>query len=120
MRPLFSGAGHSRFCSVVRYPFAPCLLLGEDDTMIGQAVLALLRGERLCGGLGSGWRPGRYSLAMATSTIWCCSTLGFACLMYFAGAARQLRARKDATPVLVATARDAVHDRIAGRWTPGR
>ena len=27
---------------------------------------------------------------------------------------RQLRARKDATPVLVATARDAVHDRIAG------
>ena len=27
---------------------------------------------------------------------------------------RQLRARKDATPVLVATARDAVRDRIAG------
>ena len=88
------------------------LLLVEDDTMIGQAVLALLRRE----GYVVDWvqdgaqadtalRGHQYDLVLLD--------LGLPKLDGLQ-VLRQLRARKDATPVLVATARDAVRDRIAG------
>ncbi|MEQ6435753.1 response regulator [Comamonas sp. w2-DMI] len=88
------------------------LLLVEDDAMIGEAVQSLLRGE----GYAVDWvRDGRqadtalhahqYDLVLLDLGL-----PGLDGLQVL----RQLRARKDATPVLVATARDAVRDRIAG------
>ena len=88
------------------------LLLVEDDTMIGQAVLALLR----AGGYVVDWvqdgaqadaalRGHHYDLVLLD--------LGLP-QMDGLQVLRQLRARRDAIPVLVATARDAVRDRIAG------
>lgn len=80
--------------------------------MIGEAVQSLLRGE----GYAVDWvRDGRqadtalhahqYDLVLLDLGL-----PGLDGLQVL----RQLRARKDATPVLVATARDAVRDRIAG------
>ena len=88
------------------------LLLVEDDTMIGQAVLSLLRGD----GYVVDWvqdglqadaslRGHQYDLVLLDLGL-----PGLDGLQVL----RQLRARKDATPVLVATARDAIRDRIAG------
>lgn len=88
------------------------ILLVEDDTMIGQAVLDVLRSEHYA----ADWvRDGeaaqsalvaeRYDLVLLDLGL--PKTDGLAVL-------RWLRARRDAVPVLVATARDAVGDRVAG------
>lgn len=88
------------------------LLLVEDDTMIGDAVLDLLRAEHYA----VDWvRDGE----MADTAL---RTQAYDLVLLDLGLPRRdgldvlraLRARKDRTPVLVATARDAVPDRIAG------
>lgn len=95
-----------------RYAWPMRLLLVEDDTMIGQAVQGLLRGEEHVvdwvqdgAQADAALRGHQYDLVLLD--------LGLP-LLDGLGVLRQLRARKDATPVLVATARDAVKDRIAG------
>jgi DNA-binding response OmpR family regulator len=88
------------------------ILLVEDDTMIGQAVLDVLRSEHYA----ADWvRDGeaaqsalvaeRYDLVLLDLGL--PKADGLAVL-------RWLRARRDPVPVLVATARDAVGDRVAG------
>ena len=88
------------------------LLLVEDDVMIGETVLDALRAE----GYAVDWvRDG--SLADAA---W--STESYDLVVLDLGLPRQdglqvlkrARARRDRTPVLIATARDAVSDRVAG------
>lgn len=88
------------------------LLLVEDDSMIGQALVGLLRGDDYVvdwvqdGAQADAALHGHhYDLVLLD--------LGLPKLDGLQ-VLRQLRARKDATPVLVATARDAVSDRIAG------
>jgi two-component system, OmpR family, response regulator len=88
------------------------VLLVEDDGMIGEAVSAALRQD----GAAVDWtRDGkaadlalqaeRYELVLLDLGL--PSRDGLEVL-------RALRARKDRTPVLIVTARDAVHERIAG------
>jgi DNA-binding response OmpR family regulator len=88
------------------------LLLVEDDLMIGESVLDLLRAE----GYAVDWvKDG--DLADATLAIQTYDLVlldlglpkrdGLEVL-------RQLRARKDRTPVLIATARDALEQRVRG------
>ena len=88
------------------------ILLVEDDAMIGKAVLDVLRGEHYA----ADWvRDGaaadaalaaeRYDLVLLDLGL--PKSDGLAVL-------RALRDRRDAVPVLVATARDAVGDRVAG------
>ncbi len=88
------------------------LLLVEDDAMIGEVVLDLLRAERYA----VDWvRDG----AMADTAL---QTQNYDLVLLDLGLPRMdglavlraLRGRKQATPVLVATARDSVADRIAG------
>ena len=88
------------------------LLLVEDDAMIGEAVLDALRAEHYA----VDWvRDG----AMAETAL---ATAPYDLVLLDLGlpkrdglqVLRNLRARKLAVPVLVATARDAVGDRIAG------
>jgi DNA-binding response OmpR family regulator len=88
------------------------LLLVEDDVMIGEAVLDALRAERYA----VDWvRDG----AMAETAL---ATANYDLIVLDLGLPRRdglavlrhLRARHVATPVLIATARDAVGDRIAG------
>ena len=88
------------------------LLLVEDDTMIGETVLDLLRAEHHA----VDWvRDGE----MADTAL---RTQGYDLVLLDLGLPRRdglevlraMRARKDRTPVLVATARDSVPDRIAG------
>ncbi len=88
------------------------LLLVEDDTMIGESVRDALRAESFA----VDWvRDG----AAADSTL---ASEAFDLVLLDLGlprldgieVLRRLRARKDATPVLIVTARDAVQDRIAG------
>jgi two-component system OmpR family response regulator len=88
------------------------LLLVEDDTMIGEAVLDALRAEHYA----VDWvRDG----AMAETAL---ATATYDLVLLDLGLPRRdglevlrgLRARRLTTPVLVATARDAVGDRIAG------
>jgi two-component system OmpR family response regulator len=88
------------------------LLLVEDDTMIGEAVLELLRAERYAvdwvrdGEMAdTALRAQRYDLVLLDLGL--PRRDGLAVLA-------ALRARGDRTPVLVATARDAVPQRIAG------
>src|SRR4051794_11494945 len=88
------------------------ILLVEDDSMIGNAVLQVLRSEHYA----VDWvRDGmaadaalvaeRYDLVLLDLGL--PKADGLQVL-------RSLRARRDAVPVLVATARDAVGDRVAG------
>ncbi|WP_029000896.1 response regulator [Azohydromonas australica] len=88
------------------------LLLVEDDTMIGEAVLDLLRAEHYA----VDWvKDGE----MAETAL---HTQAYDLLLLDLGLPRRdglevlrsLRARKDRTPVLVTTARDAVAQRIEG------
>lgn len=88
------------------------ILLVEDDLMIGESVLDCLRAEHYA----VDWvRDGNAAeLALRTDTydlilldLGLPKRDGLALL-------HDLRTRKDRTPVLIATARDAVSDRIAG------
>ncbi len=88
------------------------LLLVEDDVMIGESVLDALRAE----GYAVDWvRDGGLA-----DTAW--STESYDLVVLDLGLPRQdglqvlkrARARRDRTPVLIATARDAVSDRVAG------
>jgi len=88
------------------------LLLVEDDAMIGEAVLDALRAEHYAvdwvrdGALAdSALRTETYDLVLLDLGL--PKRDGLDVL-------RSLRARRSAVPVLVATARDAVGDRIAG------
>ena len=88
------------------------LLLVEDDTMIGEAVLDLLRGE----GYAVDWvkdgemadsalKAGSYDLVLLDLGLPRKDGLDVL---------RSLRARRDRVPVLIATARDSVQQRIQG------
>ncbi|NML16877.1 response regulator transcription factor [Azohydromonas caseinilytica] len=88
------------------------LLLVEDDTMIGEAVLDLLRAEHYA----VDWvKDGE----MAETAL---RTQAYDLLLLDLGLPRRdglevlraMRARKDRTPVLITTARDAVAQRIEG------
>ncbi|MDE1952628.1 MAG: response regulator transcription factor [Betaproteobacteria bacterium] len=88
------------------------LLLVEDDAMIGESVLDALRGD----GYAVDWvRDGQMA-----DTAW--STEHYDLVLLDLGLPRldglqvlkKARARHDRTPVLIATARDAVQARIAG------
>ncbi len=88
------------------------LLLVEDDTMIGETVLQVLRAEHYA----VDWvRDGRMADEALRSEHYDLVLLDLG-LPQRDGleVLRALRARRDTTPVLVATARDAVGDRIAG------
>jgi two-component system OmpR family response regulator len=88
------------------------ILLVEDDAMIGKAVLDVLRSERYA----VDWV--RDGSAADTALV----TEKYDLVLLDLGlpkadglqVLRQLRMRRDAVPVLVATARDAVGDRVAG------
>jgi DNA-binding response OmpR family regulator len=88
------------------------LLLVEDDTMIGEAVLRMLRTE----GYAVDWvRDGE----MADTAL---RSAAYDLLLLDLGLPRRdgievlraLRSRRETLPVLVATARDAIGDRVAG------
>ena len=88
------------------------LLLVEDDTMIGESVLDLLRAERYA----VDWvRDGEAADAALRAQAYDLVLLdlglpkqdGLTVL-------RQLRARRDRVPVLIATARDALRQRVEG------
>lgn len=88
------------------------LLLVEDDTMIGEAVHDLLRAEHYAvdwardGAMaGTALRTQPYDVVLLDLGL--PGRDGLSVL-------RDLRARKDRTPVLIATARDAVAQRVEG------
>jgi DNA-binding response OmpR family regulator len=88
------------------------LLLVEDDTMIGESVLDLLRAEHYAVDwvkdgemVETAMRSRAYDLVLLDLGL--PKKDGIEVL-------RALRARKDRTPVLIATARDSVPQRIAG------
>ncbi|MEJ8838027.1 response regulator transcription factor [Ramlibacter sp. AN1133] len=88
------------------------VLLVEDDTMIGQAVLDVLRSEHYAvdwvrdgAAADSALLAERYDLVLLDLGLPRADGLQVL---------RSLRARRDAVPVLVATARDAIGDRVAG------
>ncbi|MDP3250503.1 MAG: response regulator transcription factor [Hydrogenophaga sp.] len=88
------------------------LLLVEDDTMIGEAVLDLLRAEHYA----VDWvRDGEMALTAAKSLQYDLVLLDLG-LPRRDGleVLRELRARKDRVPVLIATARDSVQQRVQG------
>jgi DNA-binding response OmpR family regulator len=88
------------------------LLLVEDDLMIGESVLDLLRSE----GYAVDWVKNG---DMADTAL---DTENYSLVLLDLGlprrdgltVLRRLRARKDRTPVLIATARDAVAQRVEG------
>lgn len=88
------------------------LLLVEDDTMIGETVLDILRAEHFAvdwvkdGSIAdTALRSQHYDLVLLDLGL--PKRSGLEVL-------KALRARRDATPVLVVTARDAIGDRVAG------
>jgi DNA-binding response OmpR family regulator len=88
------------------------LLLVEDDPMIGETVLELLRSEHFAvdwvrdGEMAdTALRSQRYDLVLLDLGLPRRDGLDVL---------RALRARKDGTPVLIVTARDAVQERITG------
>jgi two-component system OmpR family response regulator len=88
------------------------LLLVEDDTMIGEAVLDLLRAEHYA----VDWvRDGEMAATALQSQPYDLVLLDLG-LPRRSGLAvlAEMRARGDRTPVLVATARDAVAQRVEG------
>ncbi|MCB2031136.1 MAG: response regulator, partial [Rhodoferax sp.] len=88
------------------------LLLVEDDTMIGDAVREVLRAE----GFAVDWvRDGAAADSVLGSETFDLVLLDLG-LPRLDGVEvlRRLRARRNTTPVLIVTARDAVQDRIAG------
>lgn len=88
------------------------ILLVEDDAMIGKAVLALLRAEHYA----VDWvRDGSAADAALLAEPYDLVLLDLG-LPKADGLSvlRSLRARRNTVPVLVATARDAVGDRVAG------
>ena len=88
------------------------LLLVEDDAMIGETVLQVLRAEHYA----VDWvRDGRMADEALRSEHYDLVLLDLG-LPQRDGleVLRALRARRDTTPVMVATARDAIGDRIAG------
>ena len=95
-----------------RYAFAMRLLLVEDDPMIGEAVRDLLRAE----GYAVDWANDG---DMADAAL---ATQAYDLVLLDLGRPRRdglavlrdLRARKDRTPVLIATARDGVAQRVQG------
>ena len=88
------------------------ILLVEDDTMIGESVLDCLRAEHYA----VDWVKDGHAAELALLTDPYDLVLLDLGLPRRDGLTllRELRARKDRTPVLIATARDAVSDRIAG------
>ena len=95
-----------------RYAFTMRLLLVEDDPMIGEAVRDLLRAE----GYAVDWANDG---DMADAAL---ATQAYDLVLLDLGLPRRdglavlrdLRARKDRTPVLIATARDGVAQRVQG------
>jgi DNA-binding response OmpR family regulator len=88
------------------------LLLVEDDTMIGEAVLDLLRAEHYA----VDWvRDGEMAATAALSETYDLILLDLG-LPRRDGldVLRELRARKNRVPVLIATARDSVQQRVEG------
>ncbi|WP_213955262.1 response regulator [Variovorax sp. dw_954] len=88
------------------------LLLVEDDTMIGEALLDLLRSENYA----VDWvRDGEMADTALRAHTYDLMLLDLG-LPRRDGidVLRSLRARRDSVPVLIATARDAVGDRVAG------
>lgn len=88
------------------------LLLVEDDTMIGEAVLDLLRAEHYA----VDWvRDGEMAATAALSDTYDLILLDLG-LPRRDGleVLRELRARKNRVPVLIATARDSVQQRVEG------
>lgn len=95
-----------------RYAFAMRLLLVEDDPMIGEAMRDLLRAE----GYAVDWANDG---DMADAAL---ATQAYDLVLLDLGLPRRdglavlrdLRSRKDRTPVLIATARDGVAQRVQG------
>ncbi|MEO7495741.1 MAG: response regulator transcription factor [Massilia sp.] len=89
------------------------LLLVEDDTMIGEVVLDLLRDEHYAVDWVKDGEMADTALMQSQNYDLVLLDLG---LPRKDGleVLRSMRARKDRTPVLVATARDSVEQRIAG------
>jgi DNA-binding response OmpR family regulator len=88
------------------------LLLVEDDRMIGESLREALRGH----GFAADWvRDGRAADAVLASERFDAVLLDLG-LPQRSGldVLRALRARGDATPVIVVTARDALADKVAG------
>jgi len=89
------------------------LLLVEDDTMIGEVVLDLLRAEHYAVDWVKDGEMADTALRQSQSYDLVILDLGLPRLDGL-DVLRAMRSRKDRTPVLIATARDAVGQRIAG------
>jgi two-component system OmpR family response regulator len=89
------------------------LLLVEDDTMIGEVVLDLLRAEHYAVDWVKDGEMADTALLQSQSYDLVLLDLGLP-RKDGLDVLRSMRARKDRTPVLVATARDSVEQRIAG------
>ena len=89
------------------------LLLVEDDTMIGEVVLDLLRAEHYAVDWVKDGEMADTALRQSQSYDLVMLDLGLP-RKDGLDVLRAMRARKDRTPVLIATARDAVEQRIAG------